>query len=183
MPTQDADLLAAVQTRCARVAVGPSTARGQRAPGLINAARLHLAALDLRQFGTSRSALFRTRLDRATKRLARALPPRGRSWGVARKLLNIFLRDALYTSYLREAFRLDRAEHLLELPLDSITSRHLQSDLGRNRLPRWRGVKYLSPSASAELQAAAAAVASSRGIARVHLDAFWWGSRPKKGAA
>jgi hypothetical protein len=142
-----------------------------------------LAGLDLRQFGVSGQALFRRRLDRATERLSRALPPRGRSWGVARKLLNIFLRDALYTSYLREAFRLDRAEDLLELPLDSITARRLRFEVGRGQLPRWQGVKRISPAASAEFQAAAAAVASARGISRVHLDAFWWGSRSKNGAA
>src|SRR5262249_55604340 len=151
--------LRAVQQRCARVAVGASTVRGQRAPGLVQAARAHLATLDLQQFGVSGPALFRRRLDRATERLARSLPLRGRSWGVARKLLNIFLRDALYTSYLREAFRLDRAEHLLELPLDSITAKRLQAEVGRGRLPRWQGVKRVSPAASTELQAAAAAIA------------------------
>ena len=138
---------------------------------------MHLATLDLRQFGVSRQALFRRRLDRATDRLARALPRRGRSWGVARKLINIFLRDALYTSYLREAFQLDRAEELLELPLDSITARRLRAEVGRGQLPRWRGVKRISPAASAEFQAAAAAVAAAHNVSRVHLDAFWWGSR------
>jgi len=41
---------------------------------------------------------------------------------MARKLLNIYLRNALYSTYLREAFELDTAEHLYEVPLDSIVA-------------------------------------------------------------
>jgi hypothetical protein len=97
--------LSAVQMRCARVAVGPSTVRGQRTPGLVRAAREFLCEVPLAQFGTSKAPAFRAHLDQATRDLTRALPVRGRSWGIARKLVNIFLRDALYTSYLRDAFR------------------------------------------------------------------------------
>jgi len=173
------DLLGAVQIRCARVAVGPSSVRGQRAPGLVEAARVHLGSLDLRPLGVSRPDLFRRRLDRATERLARALPARGRSWGVSRKLLNIFLRDSFYTTYLCRGFRLDRAEYLFEIPLDSITARRLRAQLGRGQLPRWEGVKRVSQSINAEYRAAA--VAAARDVARVHLDAFWWGALPHLG--
>ena len=176
------DMLEALQIRCARVAVGPSTVRGQGGPGLVKAAREHLCSLPLSQFGTSRPTLMRARLDRATIDLMEALPRRGRSWGVARKVLNIFLRDAVYTVYLRDAFRLERGERLLELPLDSITARRFQRDVGGRQLPRWRGVKRLAPDMSDEYQAAAHAIAVARGIARVHLDAYWWAVRDRKGA-
>ena len=63
-------------------------------------------------------------LDTATMELCAAMPREVRAWGLARKALNIFLRECLYTSYLRDASRLDRSEHYLELPLDSLTGRH-----------------------------------------------------------
>jgi len=71
---------------------------------------------------------------------------------------------------------------LLELPLDSITAKRLRQDLGRGRLPRWHGVKRLAPEISDEYQAAAQKIAAARGIARIHLDAYWWGVRDRKGA-
>jgi hypothetical protein len=96
---------------------------------------------------------------------------------VARKLLNIFLRDASYTTYLKDAYSLDLGEHNYELPLDSITAKRLRAEASEGALPRWRGVKHLTPEESDILQAAAATIAASRGIARIHLDAYWWGNR------
>ena len=176
------DLIIALQRRCARVAVGASTVRGQGAPGLVAAAREHLHLIDLAKFGVSRPALVRTRLDVATRRLMAALPARGRSWGIARKVLNIFLRDALYTVYLREKFRLDRAESLFEVPLDAVTVKALRRECARGFLPKWRGVKRLTPEESRVFQSAARELAASRGVSRVHLDAFWWGIRDVEGS-
>jgi hypothetical protein len=124
----------------------------------------------------------RARLDRVTAELMDALPRAGRSWGVARKVLNIFLRDALYTVYLRDAYGLDQGEELFELPIDSITAQRLRGCVGRGQLPPWLGVKRLEPETSDLYQATAQGVAAGRGIARVHLDAYWWGVRDTKGA-
>jgi hypothetical protein len=167
-------LINAIQFRQARVSVGPSTVRGQRTPGLAKAAREYLANLSLAQFGTSRAALFRSSLDRATRQLKAQLPRKGRSWGIARKVLNIFLRDAFYNHYLRKQFQLDRGEALLEIPLDSITAGHVRNGTRLGRLPRWSGVKHLKSKSSDCYQREAAAIASRKGVARVHLDAFWW---------
>jgi len=169
-----ADFIPAIQRRVARVAVGPSATRGQHAPGLTEAARAHLATVDLRCFGITDAEGFVECLDDATGRLKRALPRAGRSFGIARKLLNIFLRDALYTVYLRSNFYLDVAEHLLEIPLDSITAKRLRQEAQGVGLPRWRGVKHLTPSVSKKYQDAAQSVASRYSVARVHLDAYWW---------
>ena len=169
------EFLEVIQIRAARIAVSASATRGQRAPGLVAAARGYLGTLPLDQFAVARPQLFKERLNHATSELIRVFPKDGRSWGMARKLLNIFLRDAFYTAYLKDAYRLEVAEHNYELPLDSITARHLRADAAKGHLPRWRGVKYLTPQASEILQATAATIASSRGIARIHLDAYWWG--------
>jgi len=114
-------------------------------------------------------------LDAATARLQRALPTGARGWGTARKVLNIFLRDAAYNDFLRGRFALHRSEALLEIPLDSITAKQLRKTAKSHKLPRWPGVSRLTPETSALYQDAARRVAKHRGIERVHLDVYWWG--------
>jgi len=91
--------------------------------------------------------------------------------------MNIFLRDALYTTYLCEKFRLREAESFFEVPLDSITAGHLRRNAGRGVLPRWKGVKHLTPEANERYQEYAEDLAKPRGVAKVHLDTYWWGER------
>ena len=70
--------------------------RGAGNTGVVTAARTHLGRLDLRPFGTRDDDRFRVALNSATTRLRAALPEEARCWGLARKGLNIFLRDCLY---------------------------------------------------------------------------------------
>ena len=174
MPSSE--FLAAVHARTARVAVGPSAVRRQ-GEGCAKAAREFFEALDLARFPTTSGTTFSTTLDQVTHELQAALPKKSRSWGLSRKLLNIFLRDALYTTYLRDAYALNRIEALLEVPLDSITAGHIKRGAGRGALPAWPGVKHLQQTLSDRLQSAAKAQAQLHGVARVHLDTFWWGQR------
>ena len=58
------------------------------------------------------------------------MPKGAQAWGTARKALNIFLRDALYTTYLSKRYGLPRAEASLEIPLDSITAVRLREVYG-----------------------------------------------------
>jgi hypothetical protein len=167
-------LVAAIQSRTARVAVGASTVRGAGNAGTVAAARKFLGSLDLSSLGGGARAPFGDTLDMTTKSLMAALPKGARHWGVARKVLNIFLRDCLYTGYLSKAFDLRKYEALLELPLDRITAVHVKRAAGRGGLPAWPGVKHLKPDLSARFQEVATAEAAKRGIARVHLDAIWW---------
>jgi hypothetical protein len=170
----DDQLLQAFQSRAARVAVGASTVRGRGNAGVVAASREFLRHLDLAGFGDPRERSFNRRLDAATDALRRSLPRGARHWGLARKVMNIFLRDCLYTTYLDRAFGLRRSEAYFELPLDAITATHLKRAAGRGRLPAWSGVRHLTAPVSATFQEAAAAEAKRRGIQRVHLDAIWW---------
>lgn len=144
----------------------------------MSAGRQFLEQLPLAQFSVSQPRLFEQHLDITTEQLCASFPQSGQSWGLARKVLNIFLRDALYTTYLADILK--ESEANLEVPLDSITARHLCQAAGRGVLPRWLGVKHLTPEASALYQAYAAKLAKSRGIARVHLDTYWWGHRDER---
>ena len=174
------ELLSAIQSHAARGSVGPSTVRGRGNAGTAKAARAFLRSIDLTTFGSG-SGAFIVALDHSTEELCAALPRAARHWGVARKVLNIFLRNCLYTRYLNATFRLDLTEDLFELPLDSITALNLKRAAGRGALPPWPGVKHLSGTLNAQFQAAAAEEAAKLGIARVHLDAVWWSvSRDRK---
>ena len=102
------------------------------------------------------------------------MPRRARRWGLARKILNVFLRDCLYTTYLEHAYGLRRSEEWYELPLDSITVRELRKGAPRGTLPKWRGVIHLTPVESGAFQAKASQEAARFGLARAHLDAVWW---------
>lgn len=173
----DRNFMRHIRTYVARYSVSASAVRGQRVPGLAAAARKYLAVVRLRSFAVGSRSRFLRNLDAHTERLRTAMPPGARTWGVARKLLNIFLRNALYTGYLRERYHLDVAEEWYEVPLDSIVAKRLRHESNGAALPRWLGVKHVTPSTSAVYQAVARRAARRLGVAPVHLDAVWWGGR------
>jgi len=170
------DFLRMLQRKVAISALPASALRGQGHKGLTKSAREYLAEVNLEPFGISNTRRFRARLDRKTKDLIRHLPARARRWGVARKALNLFLRDCFYNHYLRRRFKLERAEHCLEIPLDQIVASGLQSRLA-NSLPSWPGVKHLTPDISATYQDAAKRVAHKQRLSRVDLDVYLWTER------
>ncbi len=161
-------------SRVARIAVGPSTVRGRGNKGTVAASRHYLRTVDLSQFGTPDRESFVEALDAETNRLLAKLPRGARHWGIARKVLNIFLRDCLYTTYLAERHQLLLAELFFELPLDSITAKHLLSLSAGKSLPRWLGVKYVTREFNKRFQETARQVAKKNAISPVHLDALWW---------
>ena len=108
-------LEAAIRSRIARVAVGPSAVRGSPR-GTAEAARRFLRQLPLRSFRARNRETFVRSLDRETIRLPAALPARGRRWGVARKLLNIYMRDCVYSAHLRSAHGLGNRAGLRSAP-------------------------------------------------------------------
>jgi hypothetical protein len=171
---QKLTFLQMVQQRTARVAVGASTVRGQRA-GMVKTARQYLGKIRLEKFSVDDPEAFRQVLTRETQGFQAALRKVRGSFGIARKLLNIFLHDAFYNVYLQRSYHLNRSERFFELPLDSITAKHLRSH--SPALTRWKGVKHLTAAMSEDYQFAAEIVAKEMGTTRVHLDTMWWGSR------
>lgn len=168
------DLIRQLVRREAFRAVGPSTVRGQKAPGVVRAARSYLSKVSLGCFSVADSAGFERTLNVHTARLQGRLPPAAQSWGLARKVMNIFLRHSLYNVYLRDHFNLAMAERFYEVPLDSLVARGVKSRFPPGCLPRWLGVRHLDAERSAMFQEAAAVIAYEWGIARVHLDAYFW---------
>ncbi len=161
-------------------AIGASTVRNQGAPGVVNATRKFLSEMDLRSFGAKNKDDFTEALERKTNALQRTLPEPAASWGLARKALNVFLRDCLYNHYLRRDFHLNRAEFFFELPLDRLAVTGLKSQAPVRSLPIWKGVKHLCPRDSKKFQEYASRLAQSKGYARVHLDAELGYGRPDR---
>ena len=64
--------------------------------------------IDLTKISKLKPEQYPQTLDQLTEELMQALPPGDRKWGVARKCLNLFFRDALYNFYLREAHTLSK---------------------------------------------------------------------------
>ena len=167
---QDA-FIANVQKFTAISAVGVSALRRQGV-GIIGRIQEHLGSVDLTALGQSRiEPDFRGWLDEQTRTLVRAYHVR---WGAARKALNLFLRDCLYNKYLSARYRLDHLETWMEIPLDSIVTKHLKQDAGWGRLPIWRGLRQLTETESQRFQNHANEMASRQQMARVHLDVGIW---------
>src|SRR5690606_13723978 len=130
-----------------------SATRGVGSAGVVAAARAFMRDLDLARFGRA-GPDFSAELDLATIELVGALPKKAASWGLARKLLNIFLRDSFYTTYLCAAFGLDRAEQCYEVPLESVTATELKKSPSGRKLPPWPGVRNVPPELSSLYQSA-----------------------------
>ena len=168
-------LLRIIQRRVARVAMGATAARGQGTPGVVDCAREFAGSIRLDRLATRDAAQYHRRLDVLTTRLQHKLPKSAASWGLARKLLNIFIRDCVYVGYFRRAYGLHLIEAFCEVPLDSITAERIRK--AKPGLPPWPGVKYLTPSVSSQYQLVANQLSKLKGIAALHLDAYWWGAR------
>lgn len=140
--------------------------------GTVKAARDFLMHLDLRQFAGDSEDAFQYVLDRRTIECRDKLPRK--SWGAARKFLNIFLRGALYNRFLCEHYHLGVTEPFLEVPLDSFVAIGLRKEEGGTSLPPWKTIIRLEPEVSAKYQAFARQVAQRKGCSRVHLDLWYW---------
>jgi len=165
--------LQVVQEKVAVSSIGPSALRGQGGGGVVRAARNYCRTLNLRKLTSfEREQSFVEYLDIATKELT--LSSQYLRWGAARKSLNLFLRDTLYNTYLNKAFRLNRIESWLEIPLDSVVAKGLRSMDDREELPAWPGLKQLSPEISSKYQEFARRQTDRLGTLRVHLDMYLW---------
>jgi putative heme iron utilization protein len=95
--------------------------------------------------------------------------------------LNLYLRDVLYSRYLCKYFGFNHLEKWLEVPLDSFVAKGIQLDFRPQTLVKFPGIKHLTQEVNQAYQEAAAAIASSLGYARVHLDIIYWRDIGQKG--
>jgi hypothetical protein len=142
--------------------------------GTLKCIRNFIKDLDLTAISKTDASNYTATLNEQTKVFQQVLPSGARHWGIARKCLNLFFRDALYNFYLREQYGLIRFEEHLEIPLDSRVGKRLRCESEGFELPRWTTVKGLKHEESNKFQDVAAAVAKRCGTRRVHLDLVYW---------
>jgi hypothetical protein len=175
-----------LQRRIAQTAVGASAIRNQGKKGdigLIKSCRDYFEnELNIEEFFTllSSETLFKGFLDRHTTALTDKFPETAKSWGAARKGLNLFLRDLTYNKYIADRYNLptefiENNEKLknLEVPLDKDVAMGLHAHF-TTQLPKWTGIKHLQPKDSEIYQEKAKELANERSIARIHLDLEFW---------
>ncbi len=151
-----------MQKKVAVSAVGASAVRGQP-KGTIKVVRSFLTTkLKLHTIPTHSTEKFGRWLDRKTDQM-------GIPWGVARKCLNLFLRDVLYNRYLHNEYGLHALEQMLEVPLDGVVGRFLIRKQNGRRLKSWPTLKRLKAEESRTFQEVATEITEAEGIARVHL--------------
>ena len=163
-----------LRLRTAELAVAASTVRGAGGKGVTRAARAALKSVPLRRFAVRSRSAFDRVLESQTRRIQARLPRGARHWGVARKVLNIFLRSVVFHRHLCSAYKLERTEAWLELPLDRHVAEGIQREYAGTALPRWRTIKGLLPDVSAAYQRAGRSIAAVRGAEPVHLEYYWW---------
>jgi hypothetical protein len=103
----------------------------------------------------------------------------GRSWGAARKALNLFFRDVVYNRYLTDYLNIpnDFIENQyilrnMEVPLDKDVAKGLREKY--SDLPKWQSIRQLTKKESDIYQARALEYANELGLARIHLDLELW---------
>jgi hypothetical protein len=146
----------------------------ERAPDLVSKLRKGVAAIDLAAFNMCHLNEFSDLLEAGTRRVMRHMPSGERHWGTARKVVNLFLRNATYNFLLRGEFNLARLESQLEIPLDSYSTKALRKRTLDRRLPPWLGMKRLTREDSKQYQDRAGELARLENTARVHLDIFYF---------
>ena len=153
--------------------MGPSALRGQ-GEGVLRVTQQFLGKMDLSRMPTSSPSEYRKWMARQTRLLLAKLPVNNRPWGAARKALNLFMRDVLYNQYLDKQYKISKIASWLEVPLDSAVAKGLKHRAGRGKLPRWPGLKRLTPRVSSKFQSFADSHARTQGLERVHLDIYLW---------
>ena len=144
------DFLKLMRRRVAALAIGASSLRNMVGSSGVEIARGFCESIPLDPVSNPEG--FSDQLDILTADLARKLPRRklqgGELWGPARKQLNIFLSDAVYNHYLRDAYRLERVESMLEVPVDSFVAAgivdHVRKLKLEYRFSKWAGVVHLT---------------------------------------
>jgi hypothetical protein len=175
-----------LQRRIAQTAVGASAIRNQGKKGdvgLIKSCRDYFEnELNIEEFFNllTSETLFKEFLDRHTSTLTNRFPETAKSWGAARKGLNLFLRDLTYNKYIADKYNLPKEfnennEKLknLEVPLDKDVALGLHAQF-TGQLPKWAGIKHLQPKENEIYQEKAKELANGRSIARIHLDLEFW---------
>ena len=183
------DFIDKIHKRLSIVSVGASALRNQGASGIIGIARDYFyqsISLDDYLDKLVSPDKFPEFLDDHTQKLLKIFPSDGKSWGAARKGLNLFFREAVYNKFISDHYKLstdlntfNKLIRQLEVPLDFDVAAGIYKDKN-GAIPKWISIKKLTKKVSDIYQKEALAIADSKKIARVHLDLIYWRQRETK---
>lgn len=169
--------------RLSNISVGASALRNQGAPGIVEAARVYFREeIELAKLfkALSSNKRYKKFLDTHTSNLLKTFPSKGKSWGAARKGLNLYFREVVYNKFISDYYGLPKnmnkyniAIAFLEVPLDRDVATGIRRDAGEE-LPKWKSIRDLDKRISDVYQNAAMAIAKEEGVARIHLDLKYW---------
>ena len=168
--------LSKFQRRVANITIGNTTLRNQGA-GSAKIARKFLSNLSLKKFSEiSEAEQFNLLLNNFTKDLKEKLP--NKSWGVARKALNIFLLECCLNKYISTNYDLDKIVEFLEVPLDNPNAERLKKEAKKQGIKlRWVNIKKLEGEDNAKIQEFASRLAKNEyNCPRAYLDLLFWRS-------
>lgn len=167
-------LIEQMQKRIANLSIGSSTLRGQ-GKNAKSIAISYLKNIDLREFSNINNELkFTDKLNYHTELLQKKLP--NRSWGAARKALNIFLFQVAHDIYLSKAYNLRKIVPFLEVPLDNLNAKGLVKEAKRRHLKlHWHSIKDLHKDDSDKFQKFAKQFAKEKyNCERCYLELYFW---------
>jgi len=162
-----------IQKRIANISVGSSTVRGQPKE-TVKITRNYLGSINLQSFSDIKDQTqFNILLDKHTEALKKQIP--SKSWGISRKVLNIFLFQASHDIILNRKYALDCIISYLELPLDNPNAKRLvkYARLKNIRL-NWNNIYSLKHETSKLFQDFAKEYAHDKyDCERCYLDIYW----------
>jgi hypothetical protein len=169
----DPNELSSMQQYVADAGITPSALRNLGEPGFVGVAKQFLGKLELLPLATIELDHYSSWLDSRTSDLMNRFPKP--LWGPARKSMNIFMVMAALNRFVCAAYRLERLETVLEVPLDNYVAKALlewakEKKLLREQAPKWVSIKELDEENSSKLQGLAMARADELRIPRGRLD-------------
>ena len=171
--------------RLSQIAIGAPAIRNQGSGGLIKILRQYFETkVDLEHFikSVANETQYGEFLNGHTSKVLTLFPDTAQSWGAARKGLNLFLREIIYSKFFSHRFSLpddfeefNQFVKFMEVPLDKEVAHGLIAD-SNGQVPKWINIKHLTPTLSATYQSQASIIATQENVARVNLDLKYWRS-------
>lgn len=177
------EFLNKIHKRLSIVSVGASALRNQGASGIVEIARTYFyESIVIAEFFDSLTTAnkFIIFLDFHTEKLLQKFPVNGKSWGAARKGLNLFFRELVYNKFISDYYKLpteinefNKIIRHLEVPLDLDVATGIYK-ASNATIPKWKSIKELQRNKSEIYQKLALEIAENKQIARIHLDLLFW---------
>jgi hypothetical protein len=176
------EFLKYIHKRLSTISVGASALRNQGASGIIKTARNYFYEIKIDDFIATidNGNDYKKFLNTHTEKLVSKFPKEARSWGAARKGLNLFFREIVYNKFFSDYYKLpieftkfnDKIKYL-EVPLDKDVATGIYNDTELN-IPKWKSIKKLDLDLSEKYQNAAQEISKKINIAKVNLDLKYW---------